>query len=506
MQNKKETIYDTATGEILSTHSVPLENYPACYMVDKDSQIVYVNAKGIHKIIPDGNLTQTVIDDPGYAYADPNITLIGSILNDSKSGDYFLTCIANEKLRIYRYSLDKELPTNPTNKLFVWAIEDNEVVRAAASIFAQEYPECEVTLEFGKTNENNSMTHEDIVRSLNTRLLAGDAPDVLFLDGLSIDTLSSKGLLGEMNIEINQADYYENILNSFQRDGKTVAYPAFFQMPVLCSSEPATDLPLKNSLDEIAKLYENDKLIFNNSYKDVFDAFFYSSYSELFPDNKSVNETAIKKFLTATKNITNSQKITSEISPWGEIGMDNGGGGAITTQFAPSLMRFSGGHTRYATGILKNLSEAATLFKKQNTVVLTPLLSGNYLCKHIASIPTNAENKEMAQHYIRILLSNDSVQLNNVVGGFSVKKGIELSKYNVSKQSGQNAEQSFLSDPTKYDWDALIGSFNKPCNSEFDLYNIVYEQAKKLYSNETNVNTAAAEIMKKLKIFLAEKS
>lgn len=517
--SKKENIYNSLTGEIISSHSVPIEGSIYCFAIDSNPidsnaidsnpQMIYANSKGIHAVIPDGNLVQTIIDDQRFAYADPNVSEVRFILKDSKNGNYFLACIANDKTLIYKYSFDKELPTNPTKKLSVWALKDNAVARAAASIFSKEYSECEVNLEFGKTSEDDSLTQEDIIRNLNTRLLAGDAPDVLFLDGLSIETLSSKGLLSELNIDFNKTEYYENIINGYQRNGKKYAYPAFFSMPVLVGTETTQELTKKNTLQEIANFYKNDKLIFNNSYKDVFEAFFYSSYSKLFPDNKSVDEAAIKEFLTATKSIIDSQKITSEASAWGDIGITGGKGDEmVTLNFAPSLMQFGKGETRYATGIIKLASDGNMLFRKQKQVSIIPLLDGSYIGRHIASVPANAKNKEMAQNYIRILLSDDSVQSNNIVGGYAVKKSMGMKKYNdeIAKTHKEQEEPPYLSDPAKFDWDGFIGKYNKPCTSETELYNIVYEQAKDLYVKNINIDTATAEIMKKLKLFLAEKN
>ena len=85
--------------------------------------------------------------------------------------------------------MDATLPTQAAQSLYIWALEDSDVIRSAAAVFANQYPDCDVQLEFGRDATSQALSDEDIIKNLNTRLLAGEAPDVLFLDGLPIRSL-----------------------------------------------------------------------------------------------------------------------------------------------------------------------------------------------------------------------------------------------------------------------------------------------------------------------------
>lgn len=106
---------------------------------------------------------------------------------------------------------------------------------APAAVFANQYPDCDVQLEFGRDATSQALSDEDIIKNLNTRLLAGEAPDVLFLDGLPIRSLMEKGVLASLDGVVSMDGYYENILTAYSLDGRPYAYPSVFRVPVFVS-------------------------------------------------------------------------------------------------------------------------------------------------------------------------------------------------------------------------------------------------------------------------------
>lgn len=77
--------------------------------------------------------------------------------------------------------------------------------------------------------------NEDIIKKMNIRLLAGEAPDVLLLDGLSIDSLYQKEFLSEFELGLDESQYYGIILNSYATENGIYAYPTFFGFTALLS-------------------------------------------------------------------------------------------------------------------------------------------------------------------------------------------------------------------------------------------------------------------------------
>ena len=94
---------------------------------------------------------------------------------------FLVSCLQNGAPLTVLIRLDATLPTQAAQSLYIWALEDSDVIRSAAAVFANQYPDCDVQLEFARdATSQNYFPTRDIIKNLNTRLLAGEAPDVLF--------------------------------------------------------------------------------------------------------------------------------------------------------------------------------------------------------------------------------------------------------------------------------------------------------------------------------------
>lgn len=506
---RKMNVYDIATGKISSSFSIELlgDDLMPSYNIDNKGQLVYVNADGIHQLVLGGSVPQTVIDSDSFAYASP----LASALMVAPSGDdtFFMTCTENGKLKVYNYAIDTSLPTALDESITVWALDDSQTVRAAASAFATQYTNCDIKLEFGKQRESTAVNDADIIKNLNTRLAAGETPDVLFLDGLSINTMISGGMLTELDGIVSEADYYKNILNCYKNDGKTYAYPTTFIMPVLLSSGDKVDFDKATTLAAVAEIYKDKKLIFNNSYQDVFDAFYPSISHLIFPDGKSIDEGILRDFLTQTKSIMTSQNITEE-NPSGVIATSGGSLGSVSKPVAVSLDNFQWGGYDCGTGLVDTVSHTSLFFVEHKDVKINPLPGSGFVPMYVSSIPQDAANKDMAKNFIKVLLTDPIVQGDSSFGGFPIKRGIAEEKVaerleQLKGDGNQGGNLDFKGDPLAFDWDSVVAKYKAPANTEAYLKATVYEQAVKLYTNTADVEAATKEILKKTKLYFAER-
>ena len=85
------------------------------------------------------------------------------------------------------------------NTLTIFSLEESALIRQTIAAWNTLHPEVRVEYTVGLTStEGTAATREDVVRQLNTRLLAGDGPDLLILDGLSADFMIRQGLLTDL--------------------------------------------------------------------------------------------------------------------------------------------------------------------------------------------------------------------------------------------------------------------------------------------------------------------
>ena len=63
-----------------------------------------------------------------------------------------------------------------------------------STLGTQSTPKLKFEYTVGMENaEQSGITEEDVVRQLNTQMLAGTSPDILILDGLSADSMIEQG-------------------------------------------------------------------------------------------------------------------------------------------------------------------------------------------------------------------------------------------------------------------------------------------------------------------------
>lgn len=488
-------IYDIRFGDILHTYEIPTNIVSISNYVSED-EFVYMDREGIHKMLLGSNNVQNIIDDKSFVYSVPD----GYHFNYSvcfllQEDKYLLAIELEEGAKVYEYSYDESIPSYKSDNLSLWALEEDDKIDNAVIYFSKKHPECKVSVEYGVdySQEVIPENYDDVIRTLNTKLLAGDVPDVLFLDGLPIETLIKRGMLSELNITIDLSEYFENIMSSYNNGEVTYAYPTSFYFYILASNGSNGDISSQNTLENIAKLYQDPKAIQMYGQVYVFDIF-YDTYShKIFPDYKTVNEEALKEFLEQTKIMVDGSDKYYELS---------------------GLFRFSA--TASHATVMNNPSEVAYLFLTQENVEIASLLEGTYRNENIVSIPVDAKNKALAQEFITMMLTDDMNQIKSFAAkGFSVKK--EVNWINASDmlqgipEYDPNSNIEFNKGPYEdfcaVDWDGIIGNLQYSSSQDYVAREIVYEEAVMLYEGQTlNVDTAVSHIMNKLNILFAERN
>jgi len=409
-------------------------------------------------------------------------------------------------------SLNKDKDSNDIisadtkSELTIWAFSDSIFLQTAVSIFSEKYPNCKITLEFGadtvtpsSLSKNEKMRgldnsalglhveRGDIIQKLNVKLIGGDAPDVLFLDGLSIETLYNKGFLSDINLELDESLYYEKILKSYTKGEITYAYPSSFIIPVLISDGTIADIEQKNDFAILAELYKDSTIM--EGYQDywpIFSTYYFASTPDIFPDSKTINEKALVDFFTYTKKMIDTR---GENQP------------------------FRWAQTSSTVSLLSSLYENSYLFIAHDQLEILPLFEGTVINTNIASIPTDASNKEIAKEFINTLL-DDNVQGKNE-DSFSIKKDVQYEYLKTIMVNNFDPNETtmvfdfnenYLDSFFTFDWDKLINSFSNSLERDYIMEGIIFDQATKLYLDEISIETAVASCMNKINIILFERN
>lgn len=89
------------------------------------------------------------------------------------------------------------------------------------------------------TVEWTENTYSDAIAAMNNAITSGNCPDILSLQALDIESLAKKGVFEDLypwlekSTQLDQADYYGNLLQSMTYDDKLVAIPYSFSLQTM---------------------------------------------------------------------------------------------------------------------------------------------------------------------------------------------------------------------------------------------------------------------------------
>lgn len=199
-----------------------------------EGYLFFTTEEGLYSFAPGGSVTEELIDGDRTSLGEPSLS--PKAMTDGEDNSFYILAY-NEKTVLCHYVYDENMPTESEITLRLYSLREDEILRQAASLFQKANPNIAVDLEIGVTG-GEGITEADAVKALNTRILSGDGPDILSLDGLSLQRFLEKGILLDLgNVVGNSAPLVIQVTNCFASDGKVCALPTAFAIPAIYGSE-----------------------------------------------------------------------------------------------------------------------------------------------------------------------------------------------------------------------------------------------------------------------------
>ena len=240
---EKEQFIEDATLDrfVLDTYqdmSWTGSGFTAYAFLGEDKTIYIAGDKGLHRHVIGGSTIEQVMDGSLSMLSTPSHSILAMTVYDCNA---FLTVYSDGI--IVKAAYDADVPTVPNEKLTVYSLDENDLVKQTISAYQAEYPEMFVEYQVGMAE--GGITREDALKKLNTQLLGGSGPDLILLDGMNIDTYVEKGVLMDISELVNEADekdgLYRNLIQQMNRDGKIYAVPLEFHIPVVLGQKDVVD-------------------------------------------------------------------------------------------------------------------------------------------------------------------------------------------------------------------------------------------------------------------------
>lgn len=242
----KAYFYDRAEGKLLDGNSTLdefLSSHSAGGLVmavsdSKNAQALYMACRtGLYRYIWGGSVIEQIADGQMTALGDTQRS--PSALQVLDNGEFRVMFSGNYMVEMY---YDETLPARPSKELTVYSLEENGWIRYAGQLFQKEHPDVLVRYETGMDGDN-AVSKEDALKNLNTRLLAGEAPDVIVMDHMDIEQYAGKGVLRELDDilqpYLDEGILYRNIVEGMRMTDKEKIYsvPMMVYLPLWLGEE-----------------------------------------------------------------------------------------------------------------------------------------------------------------------------------------------------------------------------------------------------------------------------
>ncbi|MDE5865935.1 MAG: ABC transporter substrate-binding protein, partial [Lachnospiraceae bacterium] len=544
---KKEYVEDEVLADFIS------ENYPEgnyysgeesyqMYFFAGEEGVLYIaGKKGLHRHVIGGSAVEQLIDGSLCTFSNPAYAISGMVMLENNE---FLTMFSNGRLVHYVY--DPDVATVPSDRLKVYSLKDNDTVRQAISLYQTIYPEIAVEYEIGM-EDGSSATREDALKSLNTKIMAGEGPDVLILDNMPIDPYIEKGLLVDLSAILGglsgDDEIFTNIMQAMKKDDKVYAMPCEIQIPVIMGDEKY--ISGMNNLTGIADMTEQIRE--DNPGKDIFGIFsergimryFAMVCAPAWTEDGVLNKESIKEFLTQMKRIYDTQMegaSAEDIKQYQDINVywqkEYGELREESKYFRENIdsiyyvgglkMLLTGaiaGTTWYGYDSIHSVNKVAG-FEDSKWSVLNGQSSNVFCAKTLLGISTASKNTAAAEDFVKLCFGKENQSA--LYYGLAVNKAAFMESFEVdermlsedgaySYESVSNEEGLSLNFETYKSDETQIAEFRKcmeaastPYIEDTVLEDAVYQAGAEYIAGNISLEEAVDAIEKKISIYMAE--
>ncbi len=160
---------------------------------EKEDIIYFAFDGGLYRHVVGGTAIEQIIDGTTSSFGDPSVMLMDMVMLPDNEFAVLYT-----GMKLYRYTYDPNVPTVPDEQIKIYSLLENTTIRQAVSMFQKAHQDVYIRYEIGMSGDD-SVTREDAIRNLNTKLMSGEGPDVLLLDGLPQASYEEKGILADLS-------------------------------------------------------------------------------------------------------------------------------------------------------------------------------------------------------------------------------------------------------------------------------------------------------------------
>ena len=514
--------------------------YDMFFFLDQDGVLYIAGDKGLYRHVVGGSAMEQIIDGKLSIFSNPSYAIEGMVALENNE---FMALFSGGKIVHFVY--DADIPTVPVRQLDVYSLEDNATMRQAINQYQTENPEVYVKYEVG-IEGGNSVTREDALKSLNTKIMAGEGPDIFILDDMPVDSYIEKGVLRDLSPIFNnmsgEDELFGNIVDAFRINEGIYMMPCEVRLPAIVSrkSEITGIKNLSDIADVVEKLRKNHPegdLLKLYTEKGIMRMFSPVSEPAWMTEDGAVDREMISEFLEQTKRIYDAQmdgiadhiletyeddwNVFSEEefgAPWDETD---------TMRISMDGLRFTGGMIDAVWGYINSFWHYAEIvsvsrvqgYEDCGWVPMNGQCENVFFAKTLLGISAASEQTEAAEDFVKALFGKENQS--NLYEGLPVNKAAFQAGFASEAGDGTDERWGGLaadnyeghmislsvycpSQSQVADLQAYMESVKTPYIENTVLESAVYEEGIAYMQGRKSLSEALDSIEKKMAIYLAE--
>lgn len=506
-------------------------NYLFVSAIGEDGAVWLGCRDGLYRYMQDGKGLERILAGSRCELGDPSVALYGMDVQQDEALLLYHTGLGHVSYR-------EGESARPERELTIYSLERSRVIQQAVRVYQKAHPEVEVSYEIGLTGEDGQ-TVEDAAKALNTRILAGEGPDVLLLDGLPLDAWIKKGMLIDLEPlyqeQKEKEPFFENIAEAFRQENGLMVIPTGFEIPLLYGEKEYVDKI--NDLSGLAEAAENlrslhpEGSILQAYVPEVVLALLAPSCAPAWTgEDGAMEEEAVETFLTMAQRIYEAEKegITeAQREEYLNIRRAKDGSNQEfldgATDISWNVVEAAYGSVPMAMGktgsVNLDYTNIISVRRMNETTDFMPApgqAEGAFTAKGLVGISARAREEELAKEFVKLLLSAEilSGQESYPVNRASFRDlfesgGMENGAFGsvgIEQEDGSvcTLDLYWPNEEERVELEKVISDLQTPYLAGGRVEQAVLETGEKVLLGEIDIQEGLKEIREKVRLYLAE--
>lgn len=251
-----KTLNPSSGKDLAETASPSGKVFFSCMDINPEKEkIFYCDKTGIYGSDTAMALSELLVDGRLSSFSDISCDIKYFFHINEKVFLLFLADQSGENMKLLRYEYDPKLATQPEQEIRIFSLTSNDAIKKLISDFQSSHPDVLVNYEVGMEDSNAKDT-ADVINILNTEIMAGNGPDILFLNGLPWESYQEKGILmdlgGSLASAMEKDKVFENLFDAYKTEGRQYAIPISFSISLLAGEK--SQIASAASLDSLLEM------------------------------------------------------------------------------------------------------------------------------------------------------------------------------------------------------------------------------------------------------------